>query len=159
MDPDSTSRSEAVLSLRFRFFERSIPNTDAASVLEFLHVAYADVQGRDPLEIEQGFVNLDNHLEGLSLDENNKIFSIVCGLCNAYEKRAFIDAIQIGAYLMMEVQAKKQKKNVQTSKGQNGHSFFARSEETASHSSINFCAIKYLRLPKQFCIALDLLFR
>ena len=83
-----------------------LKNTDAASVLEFLHVAYADVQGRDPLEIEQGFVNLDNHLEGLSLDENNKIFNIVCGLCNAYEKRAFIDAIQIGAYLMMEVQAK-----------------------------------------------------
>ena len=28
------------------------------------------------------------------------------GLCDAYEKRAFLDAVQIGAYLMLELQAK-----------------------------------------------------
>ena len=83
-----------------------LKNTDAASVLEFLYIAYTDIQGRDPKEIDQGFVDLDNHLEGVSLDENNTIFSIVCDLCNAYEKRAFMDAIQIGAYLMLELQGK-----------------------------------------------------
>ena len=84
----------------------SLKNTEAASVLEFLYIAYTDVQGRDPKEIDQGFVDLDNHLEGVSLNENNAIFSIVCDLCNAYEKRAFMDAVQIGAYLMMELQGK-----------------------------------------------------
>ena len=84
----------------------SLKNTEAASVLEFLYIAYTDIQGRDPKEIDQGFVDLDNHLEGVSLDENNTIFSIVCDLCNAYEKRAFMDAIQIGAYLMLELQGK-----------------------------------------------------
>ena len=62
--------------------------------------------GRDPKEIDQGFINLENHLsKAVSLEENNEIFSIVCRLCDAYEKRAFLDAIQIGAYLMLELQA------------------------------------------------------
>ena len=83
----------------------SLKNTDAASVLEFLYMAYTDVQDRDPKEIDQGFINLDNHLtKAVSLEENNEIFGIVCGLCDAYEKRAFIDAIQIGAYLALELQ-------------------------------------------------------
>ena len=80
-------------------------DTDAESVLEFLFIAYADAQGRDPEEITQGYTALNDHLEGVvSLEENNEIFSIVCGLCTACEKRAFIDAIQIGANLMLELQ-------------------------------------------------------
>ena len=80
-------------------------DTEAESVLEFLFIAYADAQGRDPVEITNGFVELNDHLEGVvSLDENNAIFAIVCGLCSACEKRAFIDAIQIGAQLMLELQ-------------------------------------------------------
>ena len=84
----------------------SLKNSDAASVLDFLYTAYTDVQGRDPKEIDEGFINLDNHLsKAVSLEENNEIFGIVCTLCDAYEKRAFMDAIQIGAYLMLELQA------------------------------------------------------
>lgn len=84
----------------------ALKNTDAGSVLEFLYMAYTDVQGRDPKEIDQGFINLENHLsKAVGLEENNEIFSIICGLCDAYEKRAFLDAIQIGAYLMLELQA------------------------------------------------------
>ena len=79
-------------------------NSDAESVLEFLYIAYADVQGRDPKEIDQGFLDLDTHLSKFSLEENNETFGIVCKLCDAYEKRAFIDAIQIGAYLILELQ-------------------------------------------------------
>ena len=82
-----------------------LKNSDAESVLEFLYMAYADVQGRDPKEIDQGFMDLDTHLSKFSLEENNETFGIVCKLCDAYEKRAFMDAIQIGAYLMMELQA------------------------------------------------------
>ena len=82
-----------------------LKGVDAASVLELLYDAYSDVQGHDPAEIDNGFINLENHLERTSLNENNEIFGIVCNLCDAYEKRAFIDAIQIGAYLMLELQS------------------------------------------------------
>lgn len=84
----------------------ALKNTDAASVLEFLYIAYTDVQGRDPKEIDEGFITLDNHLSNVvSLEENNEIFRIVCSLCDAYEKRAFTDAIQIGAHLILELQS------------------------------------------------------
>ena len=83
-----------------------LKKSDASSVLEFLYITYADVQSRDPKEIDQGFLDLDDHLSGVTLEENNEIFGIVCRLCDAYEKRAFIDAIQIGAYLMLELQDK-----------------------------------------------------
>lgn len=76
------------------------------SVLEFLYVTYADNQGRDPQKISQGFADLDNHLEKVSLDDNNAIFSSVCNLCNLYEERAFKDGLQLGAYLILELQGK-----------------------------------------------------
>lgn len=81
-----------------------LKNTDAEPVLEFLYIAYTDVQGMDPAEIDQGFRSSDNHLSKLCLNENNEVFGIVCGLCNTYEKRAFIDAIQIGVHLILELQ-------------------------------------------------------
>ena len=104
--PFRPSKISKDFSDRIRAGSFGLKNTDASSVLEFLYMAYTDVQGRDPKEIDQGFVNLENHLsKAVSLEENNEIFGIVCGLCDAYEKRAFLDAIQIGAYLMLELQA------------------------------------------------------
>ena len=81
-----------------------LSDTDAASVLELLYITYTESLGRDPEEIDRGFRNLGAHLEQLPLDENNDIFAIICDLCNAYEKRAFLDAIKLGAYLMTELQ-------------------------------------------------------
>ena len=81
-----------------------LPKSDAASVLEFLYIAYTEVQASDPPHINEGFKRLGDHLEQLPLDENNAIFSIVCELCDAYEKRAFMDAIRLGAYLALELQ-------------------------------------------------------
>lgn len=83
-----------------------LDSTDAASVLELLYITYAETLGRDPEEIIQSFEKSGAHLEQLPLDENNAIFAIVCELCNAYEKRAFMDAIKLGAYLMSELQEK-----------------------------------------------------
>lgn len=89
--------------IRSRAFDFQEP--DADSVLEFLYSAYSNDQDQDPDEIRQGFVEMDKYLEGIvSLEENNTVFEIVCKLCSACEKRVFIDAIQIGAQLMLELQ-------------------------------------------------------
>ena len=103
--PYKPSKIATAFSARIHSGVFSLKNTDASSVLEFLYTAYTDVQERDPKEIDQGFLDLDTHLSKFSLEENNETFGVVCKLCDAYEKRAFIDAIQIGAYLMMELQA------------------------------------------------------
>ena len=80
-----------------------LENSNAASVLEFLYIAYAETCEKDPPEVNRGFKNLDEHLDSLPLSENNEIFAIVCGLCNAYEKRAFIDAVKIGMSLILQI--------------------------------------------------------
>ena len=52
----------------------SLKNSNAESVLEFLYTAYTDAQGRDPEEVNQGFIELDDHLtKAVSMDENNEI--------------------------------------------------------------------------------------
>lgn len=102
--PHQPSNIAKAFSEHIRSGITGLKNTDAASVLEFLYIAYTDVQGRDPEEIDQGFIDLDDHLEGIDLEKNNEIFATVCRLCSAYEKRAFMDAIQIGASLMLELQ-------------------------------------------------------
>lgn len=94
------------LSQHIRNHPFLLPGADTTSVLDLLYVAYAESLGRDPQEIEQGFLRLGERLEPLDLGENNAIFSIVCELCNAYEKRAFIDAVQLGAWFMLELQEK-----------------------------------------------------
>ena len=73
------------------------------SVLDFLYVAYTESKGNDPKEINQGFVDLENYMEGVSLADNDAIFALVCTLCDLYEKRAFQEGIQLGAYLMAEL--------------------------------------------------------
>ena len=92
------------LSARIYSCIRGLKDSESDSVLEFLYAAYADEQGQDPQELKQYFVDLDDHLQVLSLEENNEIFSIVCSICSAYEKRAFLDGIQIGACLVLELQ-------------------------------------------------------
>lgn len=81
----------------------SITEAESSSVIDLLYSVYADTLGQDPPEIHQGFLTLDKHLDPLGLEVNNAIFSIVCELCGAYEKRAFKDALQLGSYLILEL--------------------------------------------------------
>lgn len=94
-------------------FQEYIRNTDygfsddrVSSVMDFLYVAYAENQGKDPKEISEGFEALGEYFEQLSLDDNNTIFGLVCNLCNLYEQRAFKDGLQLGAHLILEIQRK-----------------------------------------------------
>jgi hypothetical protein len=75
-------------------------------VMDYLYLAYTENQGRDPREIERGFAMLDDYLKGISLDNNNAIFGMVCSLCALHEERAFKDGLQLGAHLVLEIQGK-----------------------------------------------------
>ena len=75
-----------------------------ASVLDMLYVAYIESKDRDPKEITQGFIDLESYMEGVPIKDNDAIFMLVCMLCDLYEKRAFQDGLQLGAYLMLELQ-------------------------------------------------------
>ena len=76
---------------------------DCETVLDQLYQAYAESHESDPPEIRNGFKELDEFLEGLSLDNNNAVWNLCCRLCSAYERKAFIDGLQYGAHLIQEI--------------------------------------------------------
>ena len=66
----------------------------------------AETHESDPPEIQSGFTELEDFLKTLPLDDNNAVFNLTCRLCTAYEKKAFLDGLQFGAELMMELTEK-----------------------------------------------------
>lgn len=79
-------------------------DSDCETVLEQLYQAYAESHESDPAEIGDGFKELEEFLHTLPLDDNNAVFNLCCRLCSAYERKAFLDGVQYGAYLTMELQ-------------------------------------------------------
>lgn len=77
-----------------------------SSVMDFLYAAYTESRTKDPDEISQGFDALEDYMGGVSLKDNDAIFLLVCGLCDLYDMRAFKDGLQLGAYLILELQRK-----------------------------------------------------
>lgn len=74
------------------------------SVLELLYQIYSESHENDPLEIREGFQELDAYLEKLPLAENNAVFDLCCRLCVAYERKSFQAGVRCGAALMLELQ-------------------------------------------------------
>ena len=83
-----------------------IGDLDCENILDLLYRAYAETHESDPPEIQSGFAELEEFLKTLPLDDNNAVFNLTCQLCTAYEKKAFLDGLQFGAELMMELTEK-----------------------------------------------------
>ena len=81
-------------------------DTDCETVLDQLYQTYAESHESDPPEIGDGCKELEDFLCTLPLDDNNAVFNLCCRLCSAYERKAFIDGLQYGAYLMRELNTK-----------------------------------------------------
>ena len=78
--------------------------SECETVLDQIYQAYAESHESDPPEISEGFKELEEFLGTLPLDDNNAVFNLCCRLCSAYERKAFIDGLQYGAHLMIELQ-------------------------------------------------------
>ena len=78
-------------------------DSDFDTVLDQLYQAYAESHESDPPEIRDGFKDFDDLLSDLSLDDNNAVWKLCCQLCTAYGHKAFIDGLQYGAHLMLEL--------------------------------------------------------
>ena len=76
---------------------------DCENILDLLYRAYAETHESDPPEIQSGFMEMEEFLKTLPLDDNNAVFNLTCRLCTAYEKKAFLDGLQFGAELMIEL--------------------------------------------------------
>ena len=76
---------------------------DCETVLDQLYQAYAESHESDPSEISDGFKALEEFLCNLPLDDNNAVFNLCCRLCSAYEHKAFVDGLQYGAHLILDL--------------------------------------------------------
>ena len=76
------------------------------TVLDQLYQAYAESHESDPVEIGDGFKELEDYLCALPLEDNNAVFKLCCRLYTAYERKAFIDGLQYGAHLIHELKIK-----------------------------------------------------
>ena len=77
---------------------------DCENILDLLYRAYAETHESDPPEIQSGFMEMEELLKTLPLDDNNAVFNLTCWLCTVYEKKAFLDGLQFGAELMIKLQ-------------------------------------------------------
>lgn len=78
-------------------------DSDCETVLDQLYQAYTESHESDPPEIGEGFKELEEFLCALPLEDNNAVFNLCCRLCSAYEYKAFLDGLQYGAHLMLEL--------------------------------------------------------
>mgnify|MGYP006346865783 FL=1 len=78
-------------------------DSSCQTVLDQLYQAYAESHESDPAEIGDGFKKLEEFLCVLPLEDNNAVFNLCCRLCSAYERKAFRDGLQYGAYLFTEL--------------------------------------------------------
>ena len=79
-------------------------DSDCETVLDQLYQAYAESHESDPPEIRNGFKELEEFLCILPLEDNNTVFNLCCRLCSAYERKAFIEGVQYGCYLVKDLQ-------------------------------------------------------
>ena len=78
-------------------------DNDCKTVLDQLYQAYAESHESDPPEISDGFKELEEFLCTIPLEDNNAVFNLCCRLCIAYERKAFLDGLLYGSYLMKEL--------------------------------------------------------
>ena len=76
------------------------------TVLDQLYQVYQESHESDPTDIRDSFHELDDLLRHLPLEDNNAVFNLCCSLCTAYEHKAFLDGLQYGAHVMLELLTK-----------------------------------------------------
>ena len=78
-------------------------DSDCETVLDQLFQAYQESHESAPPEIRDGFKNLAELLKNLTVRDDDAVFNLYCGLCTAYEHKAFLDGLQYGAHIISEL--------------------------------------------------------
>ena len=80
------------------------PNLDGSeSVLAFLYEAYSEVNRMDDTQIKADFNTLYQTMNGMTLQEMDRILDPICTLCRNHERSGFVEGIKIGTKLNQEL--------------------------------------------------------
>ena len=77
---------------------------DAESILEMLYYYYTVANPVDNAVIRCQFKDLNDILKRLTYEENEAVFARTGDLCVSHERQAFLDGIQVGMRLFVELQ-------------------------------------------------------
>ena len=78
---------------------------DGNSVLTLLYEAYSEINSMENVQIKADFNELYRRMNGMALQEMDKIIYPVCTLCRDHERAGFIAGIKIGILLHHEITA------------------------------------------------------
>ena len=77
---------------------------DGTSVLTMLYEAYSQSNQMDDAQLKQDFEALYQQMNGISLQEMDRILDPVCALCRSHQRTGFIEGMRIGVKLREELQ-------------------------------------------------------
>lgn len=76
---------------------------DSASALVLLYEAYNEVNPMDNAQIKADFNALYHAMNGMELQEMDRIIYPVCTLCRDHERAGFVEGVKIGIRLRQEL--------------------------------------------------------
>ena len=83
------------------------PNLGSSdSVLAFLYEAYAQMNPMEDAQIKADFDALYQAMNGMELQDMDRILDPVCTLCRAHERVGFVEGVKLGVYLGREINDK-----------------------------------------------------
>ncbi len=98
-------RTEQIIRLFWTAAMSDLPNFgDGDSILTMLYEAYNEVNTMDNAEIKSGFHELYELMNGMPLQEMDKIVYPVCTLCRNHEKSGFVEGVKVGIRLRVELE-------------------------------------------------------
>lgn len=79
---------------------------DGNSILTLLYEAYNEINRMDDEQIRADFNSLYQSMNGMNLQEMDRIIYPVCTLCRDHEKAGFVAGVKIGILLQSELSEK-----------------------------------------------------
>ena len=79
---------------------------DGDSVLTLLYETYAESNRMDDGTIKEDFNELYRQMNGMELREMDKIIYPVCTLCRDHQRSGFVEGVNVGIQLQMELAEK-----------------------------------------------------
>lgn len=79
------------------------------SAMDALYTLYSAHHPIDDAPMREGFAELERELSGLTLDQRNRVFCLVCDICSADEREAFQQGFRFGFLLAEELKPEEEK--------------------------------------------------
>lgn len=92
------------LKIELRSYEILCGKEDDFSILRFLWQSYSCFNPTDDGQIKKCNDALSPIYQELSLNNADALTYLICDLCTAYQRAAFLDGILVGAHLVKELE-------------------------------------------------------